>query len=268
MGSERDYLSVILARKRREVARRRVHAALAGRAFGRVSPAPERGSAALAALRRPAGGRARIIAEIKFRSPSAGPIRERRTGDAQRIAEVYATAGASAISVLADGPGFGGGALDVRRVASAVRVPVLFKGFVLDEIQVELARAVGASLILLIVRALDGARLDTLVRTARSAGLEPVVEAADRLELERALASGASIVGVNARDLETFRVDVDEAQAILSGVPEDRVAVFMSGVRNLGDVERLSSGRADALLVGESLMRAPDQAALLRSMSS
>ena len=162
------------------------------------------------------------------------------------------------MSVLTERVGFGGGALDVRRAHQAADVPILFKGFVVDEVQLALARTMGASLVLLLVRILDRSRLLDLSRAARAMGLEPVVEAKDAEELEVALETGAPIVGINSRDLGTFRVNVAAARRSLEAVPTDRVAVLMSGVRTRRDVETANEGRADALLIGETLMRAPD----------
>ena len=182
------------------------------------------------------------------------------------IARGYEAAGAAAISVLADGPGFGGSVLDVRRAARAVSRPILFKEFVLDPLQVDVARAAGASLVLLLVRALDDRALRTMVRAVRDGGMEPVVEAADASELARALATDATVVGVNARDLRRFTVDPAGAAAALQEVPNDRVAVYMSGV---GDREQLASvarGRADAVLIGTELMRASDPGARLQDL--
>lgn len=263
-----DYLGEIVARKRREIARRRRRAALVASSFAEVPPDPERGRRSVEALRRPAGRGPRLIAEVKFRSPSAGTIRRRDPGSVRRVARAYEQGGAAAISVLADGPGFGGSPLDVRRVADTVAVPILFKEFVLDPVQVELARAVGASMVLLLVRCLDAGALRELVAATREAGLAPVVEAADARELEIALSTGATILGVNARDLRTFRVDVAEADRILRETPADRVAVFMSGVRDREAYRRVAAGRADAVLVGEGLMRAPDPSEKLREILS
>lgn len=253
--SERDYLGEILERKRHEVERRVRHMSMLERTRSEVE---DRGREAIARLRRPPGGKLRIIAEVKFRSPSAGVIRARKPGDSVLVAEAYARAGAAAVSVLADGPGFGGSVLDVRRVARAVSAPVLFKEFVLSDVQVRFARLAGASLVLLLVRALDEATLRHLVQVVREEGMEPVVEAKDRRELDRALESGATIVGVNARDLGTFRVDGQAAAAALEGTPDDRIAVFMSGVRTPEDFARIAATRADAVLVGEGLMRADE----------
>lgn len=247
----RDYLAEILARKAREVARRRLR-----EVAWRFDVAPEpRGDRAVAALRRGVDG-PKVIAEVKFASPSAGVIRAREVGDARRVALDYERHGAAAVSVLADGPGFGGSPLTVRRVAEAVDVPVLFKEFVLDEAQVRLARAMGASMVLLLVRAMGDEQLRALVDTIGAHGMAPVVEAADEDELDRAVATGARIVGVNARDLATFEVDLDGAARSLERTPSDRVAVFMSGVRSPEDYQRVARTRADAVLVGEGLMRA------------
>jgi indole-3-glycerol phosphate synthase len=235
------------------------------RAIGE-GPLVDRRGPAVAALRRPLGEPLRVIAEVKRASPSAGMIRERRIGDAVHIARAYETAGAAAVSVLADGPGFAGSPLDVRRVAAAVQCPVLFKEFVVDPIQVTLARALGASLVLLLVRARRDDELVELVERVVAAEMAPVVEAADASELGRALATRAPIVGVNARDLHTFRVDPAEARRLVQTIPRGRVAVFMSGVREPADLRMLGSGRADAVLVGEALMRADDPGARLRSL--
>jgi len=261
-----DYLSAILARKRRENARRRRHVA-AMQPVERL-PQPERSERGAQALRRAPGEPPSVIAEVKFRSPSAGEIRPWSPGEGLRVAEGYERGGASAISVLADGPGFGGSPLLVRRVAQAVEVPVLFKGFVLDPVQVDLAYDVGAALVLLLVRALEDPDLRLLIQRIRSLGMEPVVEAANSEEIDRAVAAGSTIVGVNARDLSTFRVDMDAARACVARIPTDCVAVFMSGVRSVGDLRDVAQGRADAVLVGEGLMRSADPGARLSDLLS
>jgi indole-3-glycerol phosphate synthase len=265
MAEAIDHLARIVARKRREVARR----VRRGARYARLS-ARERnpGDAArgLSALRRAPGSPPRVIAEIKLRSPSAGQIRARLPGELVRIALGYQRAGAAAISVLCDGPGFGGSVLDARRVASQVGVPVLFKEFVLDPVQIDAARAVGATLVLLLVRVLSDDELRALIRAVRARGLEPVVEAADAAELERALASEASIIGVNARDLRSFSVDPGQATELVGRIPRDRIAVFMSGVRSAEDLARVAATRADAVLIGEGLMRADDPGARLASL--
>ncbi len=215
---------------------------------------PERGARALEALKR-RGECPNVIAEVKFRSPSAGQIRVRRTGEAVRVATGYARAGASAISVLADGPGFGGGVADVRRVAANVSTPVLFKGFVVDPFQVRIAADIGASLVLLLASVLDDATIAQLIAETHALGLEPVLEVANDAEMDRALQTEARIVGVNARDLHTFKVDPEGAARLVAAIPTERLAVYMSGVRSREDLRNLGRGRADAALVGEGLMR-------------
>ena len=257
-----DVLGAILIRKASEVARRKrrcVHYAQLARPADRIDNA-------LRALRRDGAELPRVIAEVKLRSPSEGEIRSRHPGVIAEVARAYEEAGAAAISVLADGPGFGGSVLDVRRAAGAVQVPVLFKEFVLDPVQIDAASAAGASLVLLLVRALPGPSLAAMVAQVRARGLEPVVEAADDDELARALDTNATIVGVNARDLRTFRVDPAAAARTLGKIPESRIAVYMSGVRTAQELRVLGAGRADAVLVGTSLCRAPDPGAALRAL--
>ncbi len=259
-----DYLSAILERKRLENDRRRRHLA-AMRSVERTAD-PKRGDEGIRALRRGSAGSPSIIAEVKFRSPSAGQIRPWSPGEGVRVARSYERGGASVVSVLADGPGFGGSPLLVRRVARAVSLPVLYKGFVIDPIQVDLAFDVGASLVLLLVRALADAELRSLIARTRALGMEPVVEAADAEEVDLAVAAGATIVGVNARDLQTFAVDMEAARACVDRIPFGRVAVFMSGIRTSDDLRRVAQGRADAVLIGEGLMRAEDPGARLSEL--
>ena len=251
-----DYLGPILARKRMEVARRIAHAGLASTCRARP-PFPDRAEAAVARLRRAGSSLPRVIAEIKLRSPSAGMIRARAPGGLTAVAHQYETAGAAAVSVLCDGAGFGGSPLDLRRIRSAVGVPLLFKEFVLDPIQIGLARTIGADMVLLLVRALDERSLCRLCDEVLAHGMAPVVEAADEEELAIALRTSATIIGVNARDLRTFRVDPERAKRAIERIPLDRVAVHMSGITSGEALAELGGSRADAVLVGEALMRAP-----------
>lgn len=260
--TERDFLTPILERKARENVRRARHER------ARV-PAPDatgRAELAYRALQRMAGEQPRIIAEIKRASPSAGSIRPYARGDIAWLAEEYVRGGAAAVSVLCDGKGFGGSALDLRRASRAISAPLLFKEFVLDELQVQLAQRVGAHMVLLLVRALPKQRLHVMCEAVLAAGLAPVVEAANAAEVELALRTNARIVGVNARDLRTFKVDPRAAHAALCMIPADRIAVHMSGVRTRADYREIAQGRADALLVGESLMRAEQPSAKLREL--
>lgn len=202
-----------------------------------------------------------VIAEVKRRSPSAGRIREDL--DAATHARQYADAGAAAISVLTNGPFFGGSLADLEAVAATVETPLLRKDFILFEEQLLEARASGASAVLLIARALDQDRLRRLHAEAESIGLEALVEVHDAAELDRALGAGSRIVGVNSRNLDTFEVDVDAAWWLLRDVPTDVIAVAESGMRSVEDVTGAAAAGADAVLVGTALSAAAEPAALL-----
>jgi len=214
-----------------------------------------------AALRGPTLG---LVAEVKRRSPSAGAINE--AIDAPARAAAYAAAGASAISVLTDGPFFGGSVDDLRAVADRVAVPALRKDFILHEDQLLEARAAGAAAALLIVRALPPARLRELLRFAAALGLDALVEVHDRRELDAALDAEATIIGVNSRDLTTFRIDVAAAWALLGQVPAARLAVAESGMETSADTARAARAGADAVLVGTALSRPADPAALVAAI--
>ncbi|HUR93234.1 MAG TPA: indole-3-glycerol phosphate synthase TrpC [Gemmatimonadales bacterium] len=207
-----------------------------------------------------------VIAEVKRRSPSAGSIRE-DLDPADRAAR-YARHGAAAISVLTDGPFFGGSLDDLRAATARAEVPVLRKDFILDELQIVEARACGASAVLLIVRALEQPRLRALLDATRDAGLDAVVEVHTAQEVERALAAGAAIVGVNSRDLDTFRIDTRAAWALLQTLPVSCVAVAESGMACVEDVEAAAAAGADAVLIGTALSAAPDPDRLLARLSA
>jgi indole-3-glycerol phosphate synthase len=213
-----------------------------------------------------AGGCVAVVAEVKRRSPSAGDLRPDL--DAGARAQAYVAGGARAVSVLTDEAFFGGTIADLAAVARAVRVPVLRKDFIVDELQLLEARAAGASAVLLIVRALDASRLQDLARAARGLGLETLVEAHTESELEAALAVDPSVVGVNSRDLDTFVVDLAVGERLLGLVPAGVPAVAESGVRSAADVERLARAGADAVLVGGALSVAGDPAAAVRGLAS
>lgn len=203
-----------------------------------------------------------VIAEVKRASPSAGPI----ASDADPVlqATAYDVGGASAISVLTEPLHFGGSLHDLRAVRSAVLHPVLRKDFLVDPAQVLEARAAGADSVLLITSCLDDDELDRMLDAARELGMEPLLETHSDQDLERALATDAEIVGVNARDLESLEVDMDAALARLRRVPGDRVAVLESGISAHADVVAAVEAGASAILVGEALMRAADPAAAIR----
>ena len=201
-----------------------------------------------------------LIAEVKRRSPSAGSINE--SLDPVGRAVSYVEAGATAISVLTDGPFFGGSLEDLRSVSAAVAVPVLRKDFILVEEQLLEARGAGAAAVLLIVRALGAERLASLASTARDLALGTLVEVHTAAELDVALNAGAAVIGVNSRDLDTFRIDIDDAWRLLARVPADRVAVAESGMATLADAERAAAAGADAVLVGTALSSAPEPGTL------
>jgi indole-3-glycerol phosphate synthase len=214
------------------------------------------------ALRQP--GRITCIAEFKRRSPSAGWIAEK--AEPAAVARAYAAGGASAMSVLTDGPFFGGSLDDLAAARAASDVVILRKDFIVDRYQVVEARAAGADALLLIVAALTDQELATLLGATREAGLEALIEAHDADEVARAVAAGAQIIGINNRDLKTFTVDRELAARLRPTVPSDRIIVAESGIRDAADVARLRAAAVDAILVGETLMRAPDPAAGLRAL--
>ena len=203
-----------------------------------------------------------VVAEVKRRSPSAGSIRENL--DPAERAALYAKHGAAAISVLTDGPYFGGSMDDLRSAVQRVRVPVLRKDFILDEVQILEARAAGAAAVLLIVRAL-GTRLEDLLAAAHKHGLDALVEVHTQDELTQALNAGGTIIGVNSRDLDTFAIDVTSAWRIVSRVPPECIAVAESGMAGVGDVERAAEAGADAVLIGTALSAAASPEALLEA---
>ena len=205
-----------------------------------------------------------VIAEVKRRSPSAGAIREDLDPGAR--AALYAEHGAAAISVLTDGPYFGGSIQDLSAAARCAPVPVLRKDFILDEVQILEARAAGAAAVLLIVRAL-GSRLHPLLRYAADLGLDALVEVHTAEELDTALEAGASIFGVNSRDLDTFEIDMEGAWTIVARVPAEFLAVAESGMAGLKDVQRAAAAGADAVLIGTALSAAASPGGLLRDLT-
>ncbi|HEU4556316.1 MAG TPA: indole-3-glycerol phosphate synthase TrpC [Longimicrobium sp.] len=230
--------------------------ALAGRASELSSRAkdapPARGFAA--ALRHPS--HVRLLAEVKRRSPSAGEIRP--GADPVEVARAYQEGGAAALSVLTDRQFFGGELPFLVRVREAVDLPVLRKDFVIDPLQVHEARAAGADAVLLIVRILSGAQLAELHGLAHELGMDALVEVHTAEEMERALAAGCTLAGVNNRDLATFVTDLDLSIRLASGIGDKVTLVAESGIRTAADVDRLGAAGFDAILVGESLMRQPE----------
>ncbi len=213
-----------------------------------------------AALR---SGTPAVIAEVKQASPSAGEI---RTTDPAAQARAYTDAGAAGISVLTEPKHFHGSLADLRAVRREVEVPVLRKDFLVHPSQVIESRAEGADAVLLIATSLSASELATLLAAAHELGMEALVEAFGRDDLDRAVASGAGVIGVNARDLETLEVDEGRALELLGAVPDDRVAVFESGISTREQVRRATDAGADAILVGTALMEADDPGEKLREL--
>jgi indole-3-glycerol phosphate synthase len=210
-----------------------------------------------AALRR--ASTVAVIAEVKRRSPSKGDL---ATGlDPAELARQYETGGAAAVSVLTDADFFGGSVDDLKAARAAVTLPVLRKDFTVGPADVFDARIMGADAVLLIAAALSRSELTELVALARQAGLSALVEVHDEHEAEEALASGASLIGVNQRDLFTFEVDMDRARRVGASLPESVTTVAESGIRDAEDVRRLADAGFAAVLVGETLVRAADPAA-------
>jgi indole-3-glycerol phosphate synthase len=204
------------------------------------------------------------IAEFKRRSPSKGWIQ--RDADVVAVASAYETAGAAAMSVLTDTPFFGGSLDDLRHARAATRMPILRKDFVIDAYQIVEARAAGADAVLLIVAALRDRDLQQLLGEANRWGMQALVETHDPDEVVRAVAAGATIIGVNHRDLRTFEMNMDLALAMRPLIPADRLVVAESGIRTSDDVQRLAGGGINAILVGETLMQAQDARAALQSL--
>lgn len=217
-----------------------------------------------AALR--GGSSVAVIAEVKRRSPSAGAIVA--DASAAEVAVAYEAAGVAAVSVLTDEAYFGGSLADLESVRGRVGLPLLRKDFTMDPVQIWEARAAGASAVLLIVRILTDAQLRDYRELAEELGLSALVEVHDEGELERALAAGARVVGVNNRDLATFETDLRTTVRLAPGVPPDVVLVGESGIGSASDVALLAGAGVHAVLVGEALMRAPSPSELARQLAS
>ena len=256
-----NILDTIVEQKQREVAQLPARLIAAGDLRDALL---ERGESRdfLAALRSPRAGAVALIAEVKKASPSAGVIC--KDFDPVRIAQAYEAAGASCLSVLTDEKFFQGSLDYLRQIRAAVKLPLLRKDFIIDERQILEAVEWGADAILLIVAILDDARLQRFHTLATEAGLAALVEVHDEAELDRALAAGAGLIGVNNRDLKTFKVDLattERLAAKLYAPPATRhppLLVAESGIHTRADVVRLEKCGAGAILVGESLMRGSD----------
>jgi indole-3-glycerol phosphate synthase len=249
-------LDEILARKRQEVAERR-----AARPSLFTPSEPTRGFSA--ALRQPGMS---LIAEFKRRSPSGGLIRPNAAP--AEIARVYAANGAAALSVLTDAPYFGGSDADLVQARGVSGLPVLRKDFVIDAYQIHEARSIGADAVLLIVRALTDAQLREFLALSRDLGLDALVETHSAEEVRRALDAGATLIGVNNRDLDTLVTDVTLAPRLRPLVPSDRVFVAESGVSTPEHIATLADAGVDAVLIGEALLRAEEPGARLTELAA
>ena len=216
---------------------------------------------------RNAAGTVAVIAEIKRRSPSKGPLA--LDLDPAVTAKQYEAGGAACLSVLTDAPWFGGSVDDLDAARGAVSIPVLRKDFTIDEVQVFETRAIGADAILLIAAALpDDAHFADLHALATELGLAVLVETHDAAELDRALAIGARLVGINARDLGTFAEDLGVGEELAARLPRDAIAVAESAIRTTDDAARMAAAGFDGVLVGEMLVRADDATATARALAA
>lgn len=262
IAGSRDFLSEILARKRAEVAEHQARTpADVLRAACEEAPRARSLFDALSAQ----DGPVRVIAELKRASPSAGAIARFAAPERARL---YASGGAAALSVLTDGPGFGGSLSDLQAARGAVELPLLRKDFLVDPYQLLEARAAGADAVLLIVAALDAGRLATLLAGGAALGMEALVEVHDARELAVALDAGARLVGINHRNLTTFEVDLAVSEALLPRIPPGVKVVAESGIRGRADVERLQRAGVSNFLVGELLARAAAPARALQELGA
>jgi indole-3-glycerol phosphate synthase len=258
-----DILQRILARKREEIQARRSRVDERELVARAAAAGPARGFAA--ALRtRIAAGSAAVIAEVKKASPSKGVMRPDFRPD--EIARSYAAGGATCLSVLTDVDFFQGDDAYLQQARAACALPVLRKDFTIDRYQVYEARALGADCILLIVAALDDARLRDMAVLARELGMDVLIEVHDAAELDRALATDAALIGINNRNLRTFETRLQTTLDLRPRVPAERLLVTESGIATAEDVALMRSAGVHAFLVGEAFMRAEDPGAELRRL--
>ncbi len=248
-------LDEILARKRDEIARRKEKVSEEGfREMARENPSPGGFRDAIqAAIER---GQPAVIAEIKRASPSRGVIRE--NFDPTAIASGYQRGGATALSVLTDARYFKGSGVILELARRGSTLPILRKDFILDPYQIYESCAMGAAAILLIVAALSDDEIKELHALARAHGLDVLVEAHDEDELERAVAAGAELIGINNRDLRTFEVNLETTIRLAPRAPASAMLVAESGINSARDIARIRACGVNAFLIGESLMRADD----------
>ncbi len=261
--SGNDILARIMTTKAEEVISAQVDRPFAiVDAEAHMTAAPRGFTAAIRS--RVAAGRPAVIAEIKRASPSKGVLRE--DFDPAAIAASYERAGAACLSVLTDRPFFQGAPEYLVQARGACSLPVLRKEFIIDEYQVAESRALGADAILLIVAALDDARLAALEACAREYALDVLVEVHDAAELDRALKLATPLIGINNRNLRTFGVSLHTTIELLPRIPADRVVVTESGILAQRDVAQMRRHGVNAFLVGEAFMRSPDPGAALTAL--
>lgn len=245
-------LDEIVATKRRELESAKAAQGEAKlRAAAESAPSPRDFFTALAAP-----GPIKLVAEVKKASPSAGVIRA--DFDPVAIARIYENHCATCLSVLTDEPHFQGKLEYLQAIRAAVRLPVLRKDFILDKYQVYEARAVGADAVLLIAECLDDCNLRALHNAIIALGMTPLVELYEPDNLERVLDAGATLIGINNRDLKTFKTDLEHTLRLRDRIPDHCVLVAESGIRTRADVDRLEAAGVSAILVGETLMASPD----------
>ncbi|MDG2206658.1 MAG: indole-3-glycerol phosphate synthase TrpC [Pirellulales bacterium] len=194
-----------------------------------------------------------LIAEVKKASPSAGILRT--DFNPRQIAKIYCSHGATCLSVLTDSPYFQGSLENLSAIRKDISVPLLRKDFILDQYQLLEARAYGADAVLLIAECLDDCNLKNLFNRTIDLGMTPLVEVYERENLERVLSIGATLIGINNRNLHDFTTNIDHVLKLRSEIPDDCLVVGESGIRTREDVQRLEAGKVDAMLVGESLIR-------------
>jgi indole-3-glycerol phosphate synthase len=258
-----DVLARITDYKRAEIA-----AAMAARPLATVEAAalaapPVRPFAA-ALEARIAASQLALIGEIKKASPSKGLIRA--DFDATALAKAYAAGGATCLSVLTDTPSFQGAPEHLTQARAACGLPVLRKDFMLDRYQVPQARALGADCILVIMAAVDDVTAGTLCAYAKAWHMDAIAEVHDKRELDRALALDCRLIGINNRDLTTFKTTLETTEELAPHVPRDRIVIAESGISSHADLQRLAKAGVGAFLVGESLMRQADVAAATRAL--
>jgi indole-3-glycerol phosphate synthase len=252
-------LDEIVETKRREVARQKEAVTLAAleKAVGEIAPARDFQAAI-------GGTGCAIIAEVKRRSPSRGLLRD--DFDPLGIAQEYERHGAAAVSVLTDETFFGGSNADLTAVRGAVALPVLRKEFIIDPYQIHQSRAIGADAVLLIAAILTEARLREFRNLAASLGMVSLIEIHDRKELEKAIAAGAEIIGINNRNLRTFVTDIRTTLELAPLIPRDRIAVSESGIRRREEIVTLSQAGIRAFLIGATLITARKSGAKLEEL--